>query len=303
MTGRPWRSFGRSWRASRTTRRRSPSSRSFRPRRKRGPVSRGKTSGDGGAGHVPIESAGLSDVGRKRKSNEDSFAISEDGALFVVADGMGGHAAGEVASRLAVESIERHISGSDPRKEPTIPASFRSPSEDEAGLPAPARRVLNAIRLANQEIVRSVRHDSNKRGMGTTVVIAHIHGSRAYIGSVGDSRAYLVRDGALSQLTSDHTPVNEQVRAGPLSSQEARRHPARNILTRAVGSQEEVEPDLVEQDLRPGDILLLCSDGLTTMAEDADILRTVLAHANDPKAACRALIDLVRQHRPEDVGV
>ena len=263
-------------------------------------MSRGKASEETGAGHLPIRSAGLSDVGRKRTSNEDSFAISEDGGLLVVADGMGGHAAGEVASRLAVESIERHISGSDPRKEPTLPASFRSPGADEAGMPAPARRVLNAIRLANQEIVRSVRHDSSKRGMGTTVVIAHINGARAYIGSVGDSRAYLVRDGALRQLTSDHTLVNEQVRAGALSTQEARRHPARNILTRAVGSQDEVEPDLVEQDLRPGDCLLLCSDGLTTMVEDGDILKTVLAHTDDPSAGCRALVDLANDRGGDD---
>ena len=263
-------------------------------------MSRVKTAAGEGPARLLIESAGLSDVGLRRKSNEDSFAISDDQTLLIVADGMGGHAAGEVASRLAVESIERHISGSDPRKEPTVPASFRSPSGDEAGLPPPARRVLNAIRLANQEIVRSVRKDSSMRGMGTTVVIALIHGSRAFIGSVGDSRAYLVRDGNLRQLTSDHTLVNEQVRAGALSTQEARRHPARNILTRAVGSQEDVEPDLVEQDLRPGDMLLLCSDGLTTMVEDADILKTVLAHADDPQTACRALIDLANERGGDD---
>lgn len=263
-------------------------------------MSRGKAPTEDGAARFPIRSAGLSDVGRRRKSNEDSFAISEDGALFVVADGMGGHAAGEVASRLAVESIERHISGTDPRKEPTLPASFRSPGGDEAVLPAPARRVLNAIRLANQEIVRSVRKDSSMRGMGTTVVIAYVHGSRAYIGSVGDSRAYLVRDRSLRQLTSDHTLVNEQVRAGALSSQEARHHPARNILTRAVGSQEDVEADLVEMDLRPGDTVLLCSDGLTTMAEDADILKTVLAHPDDPETACRALVDLANERGGDD---
>ena len=263
-------------------------------------MSRVKTAAGEGPARLLIESAGLSDVGLRRKSNEDSFAISDDQTLLILADGMGGHAAGEVASRLAVESIERHISGSDPRKEPTVPASFRSPSGDEAGLPPPARRVLNAIRLANQEIVRSVRKDSSMRGMGTTVVIALIHGSRAFIGSVGDSRAYLVRDGNLRQLTSDHTLVNEQVRAGALSTQEARRHPARNILTRAVGSQEDVEPDLVEQDLRPGDMLLLCSDGLTTMVEDADILKTVLAHADDPQTACRALIDLANERGGDD---
>jgi len=263
-------------------------------------VSRAKASTEDGVPRPFIRSAGLSDIGRRRKSNEDSFAISEDGTLFIVADGMGGHAAGEVASRLAVESIERHISGTDPRKEPTIPASFRSPGIDEASLPVPARRVLNAIRLANQEIVRSVRKDSSMRGMGTTVVIAYVSGTRAYIGSVGDSRAYVVRDRQLRQLTSDHTLVNEQVRAGALSSQEARHHPARNILTRAVGSQEEVEADLVELDLKPGDILLLCSDGLTTMAEDADILKTLLAHPDDPEAASRALVDLANERGGDD---
>ena len=128
---------------------------------------------------ISLASAGLSDVGRKRTSNEDSFAISRDHDLFIVADGMGGHAAGEVASRLAVESITRHISGSDPRKVPTIPASFRTPSREEAFLPIPARRVLNAIRLANQEITRSVRKDRSMRGMGTTVVTAYVQGGRA----------------------------------------------------------------------------------------------------------------------------
>jgi protein phosphatase len=247
-----------------------------------------------------IRSAGLSDVGRKRSANEDAFAIAADLGLFVVADGMGGHAAGEVASRLAVESIERHISGSEPRKEPTIPASFRTVREGEAALPAPARRVINAIRLANQEIVRSVRRNSSQRGMGTTVVIAYVHGGRAFIGSVGDSRAYLVRDAAIRQLTSDHTFVSEQVRAGTLTHDEARKHPARNILTRAVGSQDEVEPDVVEQPLSAGDVILLCSDGLTTMVEDAEIMRVVLDHAGDLEAGCRALVALANERGGDD---
>ncbi len=249
---------------------------------------------------VKIRSAGLSDVGRKRASNEDSFALAPGHNLFIVADGMGGHAAGEVASRLAVESIERHISGSDPRKEPTYPASFRFPHGQEATLPPPARRVLNAIRLANQEIVRSVRKNRSQRGMGTTVVIAYVHGSRAYIGSVGDSRAYLARGTTLTQLTSDHTFVNEQVRAGALSPSEARKHPARNILTRAVGSQEDVEPDVVDHDLKPGDRLLLCSDGLTTMVDDPEILEAIRDHPSDPESACRALIDLANAHGGDD---
>lgn len=252
------------------------------------------------AARLKLRTAGLTDVGKKRASNEDSFAIATEHNLLVVADGMGGHAAGEVASRLAVESIERHISGSDPRREPTYPASFRYPRDEEASLPVPARRLLNAIRLANQEIVRAVRKNKSQRGMGTTVVIAQVQGSRAYIGSVGDSRAYLVRGTSITQLTSDHTFVNEQVRAGALSAEEARRHPARNILTRAVGSQEEVEIDIVEQDLKPGDRLLLCSDGLTTMAEDSQILAAIRSCPDDPEAACSALIALANEKGGED---
>src|SRR6185436_5344955 len=165
---------------------------------------------------------------------------------------------------------------------------------------APARKVITAIRMANQEIVRSVRHDASMRGMGTTVVLAYIQGRRAYIGSVGDSRAYLVRDDEITQLTDDHTFVNEQVRAGTLTPAEARRHPARNILTRAVGSSEEVDADVVEHDLEAGDLILLCSDGLTTMIEDDDILEVVRRNGGDPQRACRALIDLANDRGGDD---
>ncbi len=249
---------------------------------------------------LAIRATGLTDVGRKRTSNEDSFTIAPAHGLFVVADGMGGHAAGEVASRLAVESIERHISGSDSRNQPTLPASFRNPLPHEADMPAPGRLVLNAIRLANQEIVRSVRSDHSMRGMGTTVVIVHIQGTRAYIGSVGDSRAYILRGSEMRQLTSDHTFVNEQVIAGTLTADEARHHPARNILTRAVGSQEDVEPDLVEHDLVAGDVILLCSDGLTTMADDEDIRKTLQSHPNDIEATCQALVNLANSRGGDD---
>lgn len=249
---------------------------------------------------LDIRAVGLSDVGRKRRSNEDSFAALDALRLYIVADGMGGHAAGEVASRLAVESIERHISGAQPHTVPTVPAGVRPASPDEAQLPAPARRVLDAIRLANQEIVRSVRRNQTMRGMGTTVVLAHIHGRRAYIGAVGDSRAYLLRADGISQLTDDHTFVNEQVRAGTLTPAEARRHPSRNILTRAVGSQDDVEPDLIEQDLEAGDLLLLCSDGLTAMVDDEEILETLKGRDGDLERRCRALIDLANEHGGDD---
>jgi protein phosphatase len=260
-------------------------------------VADGRRAADNGG--LRIHGAGVSDVGRKRRSNEDSYTTSDDLRLYVVADGMGGHAAGEVASRLAVESIERHIAAAQPDLPPTVPSETSTLALEDPSLPVPARRVLNAIRLANQEIVRSVRRDQSMRGMGTTVVLAYIQGKRAYIGSVGDSRAYLVRDGEIRQLTDDHTFVNEQVRAGTLTAQEARRHPARNILTRAVGSQEDIEADVIQEDLKPGDQILLCSDGLTTMVEDEDILDT-LRGAGDPETGCKSLVDLANQRGGDD---
>jgi protein phosphatase len=260
-------------------------------------VADGRRAADNGG--LRIHGAGVSDVGRKRRSNEDSYTTSDDLRLYVVADGMGGHAAGEVASRLAVESIERHIAAAQPDLPPTVPSENSTLSLEDPSLPVPARRVLNAIRLANQEIVRSVRRDQSMRGMGTTVVLAYIQGKRAYIGSVGDSRAYLVREGEIRQLTDDHTFVNEQVRAGTLTAQEARRHPARNILTRAVGSQEDIEADVIQEDLKPGDQILLCSDGLTTMVEDEDILDT-LRGAGDPETGCKSLVDLANQRGGDD---
>jgi protein phosphatase len=247
---------------------------------------------------IQIRAAGLTDVGRKRKMNEDTFTAADNLGLYVVADGMGGHAAGEVASRLAVESILRHISGAETGNA-TAPSNAVTRSLDD-DRPAPARRVLSAIRMANQDIVRSVHEDQSTRGMGTTVVLAYIQGRRAYIGSVGDSRAYLVRGGRIMQLTDDHTFVNEQVRAGTLSPAEARRHPARNILTRAVGSQDEVEADLVEQDLEAGDLLILCSDGLTTMVDDHDILDVVRRQGGDPDRGCQALINLANERGGDD---
>lgn len=250
-------------------------------------------------GGLRIHGAGVSDVGRKRRSNEDSYSTSDDLRLYVVADGMGGHAAGEVASRLAVESIGRHIAAAHPDLPPTVPSEGSTASLEDPALPVPARRVINAIRLANQEIARSVRRDQSMRGMGTTVVLVYVQGKRAYIGSVGDSRAYLVRDGELRQLTDDHTFVNEQVRAGTLTPQEARRHPARNILTRAVGSQDDIEADVIQEDLRPGDQILLCSDGLTTMVEDDEILDR-LQRAGDPEAVCQSLIDLANERGGDD---
>ena len=238
---------------------------------------------------MTVTAAGLSDVGRKRKTNEDSFHIDPGRGLFIVADGMGGHAAGEVASRLAVDTIQEFLRMSDADSEITWPFEF-----DES-LSAGGNRIQAAIHLANREIVRHMQAQEDTRGMGTTVVTAVVADDSCFIGHVGDSRAYLIRNGTIRQLTRDHTFVNEQVERGFMSRAEAERHPARNILTRAVGSSEELHVDLVETKLVAGDRILLCSDGLSSMVEDEAILRTLQEQA-DLEEACRSLVALANDN-------
>jgi len=239
---------------------------------------------------MKVTAAGLSHMGKKRTTNEDSFHIDPERGLFIVADGMGGHVAGEVASRLAVDTILDFLRISDADSEITWPFEF-----DES-LSQGGNRIQAAIQLANREIVRHIQAKEDHRGMGTTVVTAVVVDDSCFIGHVGDSRAYLVRDGKMSQLTQDHTFVNEQVEKGFMSRTEAQRHPARNILTRAVGSAEDLVVDLSETRLQKGDLVLLCSDGLSSMVEDEAILRTVLEHSAELGAACGSLIALANQN-------
>jgi len=238
---------------------------------------------------MTLTAAGLSDVGKKRKINEDSYHIDPERGLFIVADGMGGHAAGEVASRLAVDTIQEFLRMSSADSEITWPFEF-----DEK-LSAGGNRIQAAIHLANREIVRHMQAQEDTRGMGTTVVTAVVADDSCFIGHVGDSRAYLVRDGMIRQLTRDHTFVNEQVERGFMSRAEAERHPARNILTRAVGSSDELHVDLVETPLQAGDRILLCSDGLSSLVDDDAILRILEDHP-DLEDACRSLVALANQN-------
>lgn len=228
--------------------------------------------------------AGLSHVGRRRKRNEDFFYLDPQKGLFIVADGMGGHVAGEVASKLAVETIQEFLRISDADSEITWPFQL-----DES-LSAGGNRIKAAIQLANREIVRHMQAQEDHRGMGTTVVTAVVVDDSCFIGHVGDSRAYLIRGGTIRQLTRDHTFVNEQVEKGFMSRDEAQHHPARNILTRAVGSAEELDVDLAETRLENGDLVLLCSDGLSSMVGDEEILETTRKHVQDLDACCASLV-------------
>lgn len=243
---------------------------------------------------MKVLQAGLSDVGRKREHNEDSFVVVPEDHLYVVADGMGGHAAGEVASRIAVNAIADFIAST--RKD----AEITWPYEYDTTLSVASNRLKTAIRLANQKIIDTIAQRRELEGMGTTLVSILLSEGVACVGHVGDSRAYLARDGQLAQLTGDHSWVNEQVKLGFLTKDDALRHPFRNVVTRALGSKEDVLVDLIEKPLQPGDTLLLCSDGLNTMVDDPSILESCVQSAGDPESAAKNLIEKANEHGGED---
>ena len=209
--------------------------------------------------------AGRSDVGMIRSGNEDSWHldVTKERGLFIVADGMGGHAAGEVASEMAVQIVKRELQ------------ELR-----ELHGEAVREKVAESIRMANRAIYDRTIAESDKQGMGTTVSLIMLAGARYLIGQVGDSRVYMLRDGALRQLTKDHSYVQEQVDAGLLTPEQARYHPYSNVITRCVGAGEEVEPDTFTGEVRKGDVYLVASDGLTGMVDDRRLQQLLLSRAS-----------------------
>jgi serine/threonine protein phosphatase PrpC len=203
---------------------------------------------------VHITCAGRSDVGIIRSGNEDSYLMVPERGIFVVADGMGGHAAGEVASEMAVRFVAREL------------GSLKGLSDEQV-----ADRMRTAIRAANGAIFQRTLAEHDKRGMGTTVTALGLYAARFLIGQVGDSRAYLYRGGKLMQLTKDHSYVQEQVDAGYLTPEQARSHPYSNVITRCVGANSDVMPDVYVGTVQPRDRFLLASDGLTGMLEDQQL--------------------------------
>jgi PPM family protein phosphatase len=236
----------------------------------------------------------LSDVGKKRKGNEDSVFVNPEQNLFVVADGMGGHAAGEVASKVAVEAINEFVCLTGGDEDITWPFGL------EDGLSFDGNRLKSAIQYANRKVLDATRERKEYLGMATTVVAALVDGDAANLAHVGDSRVYLVRDGALTQLTSDHSWVNEQLESGIISADQARSHPLRNVVTRALGGRPELTVDLQEHKAQPGDVLLLCSDGLTSMVPDEDIVRIVDAARGNVEQAAQALVEEANERGGED---
>jgi serine/threonine protein phosphatase PrpC len=220
--------------------------------------------------------ARASDTGRKRRHNEDSYVVQPP--LFAVADGMGGAQAGEVASKLAAGALEE-----------TDPGALSGPD-----------KLVQLIQEANRRVFERASSDPATSGMGTTMTVALVEDNGVTIGHVGDSRAYVVREGRLEQLTEDHSLVNELLKSGKLSREEADVHPQRSVITRAVGTDPDVDVDAFVVDAAEGDIFLLCSDGLTDMVADDDILDTVERHRDDLDRATKALVSAANRGGGED---
>ena len=231
---------------------------------------------------MKIQSASLSDVGRVRRQNEDSLVILDDERVFVVADGMGGHAGGKQASQTAVETVVHHLRQN---------ASTRTDG-GSAGAGIDRQEIVDGIHRANRRIIDLAQQDTSLRGMGTTIVALVVEDEvRGAVVHVGDSRAYRLRGDRFEQLTADHSLVADLVRRGEISDEEAKRHPYRHTLTRAVGAVPDVQPEVLPIDLAAGDVYLLCSDGVYGMLDDSQLSAHAVACRKDPAVLCRNLID------------
>jgi protein phosphatase len=237
---------------------------------------------------------GLSDVGLQREHNEDSFVVMGEFELYVVADGMGGHRAGDVASKLATETISEFF-------RQTANDDVTWPFHFDPNLSEEENRLLTGIRVANRQIYERSTRSREYHGMGTTVVGAMFSARRRriYIGHVGDSRAYRVRDHKIAQLTRDHSLINDYLLAMPDLTEEQRSELPKNVITRALGMQDQVVVDLSHDIPQPGDVYLLCSDGLSGMVSDEEI-NDIISSTPDVKAACQKLIDRANEQGGED---
>lgn len=224
-----------------------------------------------GALTMIVRTAGRTDVGKRRQANEDAYALSPEHQLFLVADGMGGHRAGQVASRMAADAVLRAVD--------TLQGAGVSLAE----------QLRYAVAVSNREVYAAARRNRQLSGMGTTLVALLAQGERAALAHVGDSRAYLLRAGRIRRLTDDHSLVGELLRRQEITEDAARDHPHRHVLTRALGVRPQVEPDLAEISPLQDDVFLLCSDGLTTHMADDEIIG-MASRENDLQALCDGLV-------------
>jgi len=232
---------------------------------------------------------GLSDLGKVRKLNEDSFLVSDDLKLYLVADGMGGHAAGDVASSKSIELIKTFIERTAKDNDITWPFEMNPELAPEAN------KLIAAVQIANKKIYEMSSTTPKLKGMGTTIAGLFIAKAKGYIVHVGDSRVYLMRNGKLKQITDDHSWVNEQLKENVITEDEAKQHRWKNVITRALGSEKEVKVDLHEENIVSGDIFFICSDGLSGMVERRMIENIIKKHINNLSEAAEKMIDYANE--------
>ncbi len=261
----------------------------------------------------------MTDVGVKRTHNEDNFLINDELHLYVVCDGMGGHAGGEIASAIAVHTIEEVLlssivgSGSEQNAQVSIYGSVAFTKEGVERIKKDAseeieasddinditmERLRHAVRLAGARIHDAAQNEARYRGMGTTCVAALIERNNLFVAHVGDSRAYIYREEGIEQMTEDHSLVNERIRAGILSPDDAKNHRLKNIITRSLGFNQEVEVDVQVRAILNNDRVLLCSDGLCNLVEDSEMMECMKEHS--PQRAARELIKLACKRGGDD---
>jgi PPM family protein phosphatase len=237
---------------------------------------------------IRIEAAGLTDVGRQRRHNEDNVLVAPKVGLFVVADGMGGHSTGHVASALAASSMQTFF---DSTEAGPLPSPIPS---DETNLPRGAARLVQGVRKANRDVYEVSSTRKENRGMGSTIVAIHFDGSDLHVAHVGDSRCYRIRDGNIEQITRDHSLINDALALKPDLTQEELARLPKNVITRALGMKDAVKVDIQSVHVEPEDIFLLCSDGLTGMINNDQILE-VFSLTNDLEEACELLIAMANE--------
>ncbi|HOU53358.1 MAG TPA: Stp1/IreP family PP2C-type Ser/Thr phosphatase [Myxococcota bacterium] len=241
-----------------------------------------------------LRHAGATDVGRKRNHNEDRYLIQPEDNLFVVCDGMGGHASGEVAAQRAVDEISKFFAESRTDREITWPFKpDRKVSDPEAELAV-------SIKMANWQVHQMAAEDLRYKGMGTTCVGIHVEGTQVAIAHVGDSRCYRIRDGRIEPMTVDHSLIEEYRRMAQVTEEEVKNFPHKNIILRALGMKERVEVETRLEELRVGDIYLLCCDGLSGEVEDQEMLAVVREMGHDLDRCCKELVARANQHGGRD---
>lgn len=241
-----------------------------------------------------LTSAGRTHVGMKRMHNEDSLRLYREENLFIVADGMGGHASGEVASQMSVETLAEFFRSTAEDDEITWPYKM------DKGRKYEENRVITGVKLSNRRIHEAASRDAKSKGMGTTIVVTFFVNDTCYIGHVGDSRVYRMRGDTLTQLTEDHSLLNDYIKMRQLTPDEIEAFPHKNVIVRALGMKESVQVDVMSETPEEGDVYLLCSDGLSGMLNDEEMRKLMLEGGDDLDLKCERLIDAANHNGGTD---